>query len=138
MNVLLLSSQEPSSKILQEILAQHVLLAIAWNREELFYLLRTERYDVFLCDKDFCQGNCQEFCKEIKKYDSNLPTIVASRLADEQEWIDVLKAGCFDILGAPYSDRSILAILWNMRWPLARLSRGNLWPKWFGFHCQRS
>lgn len=111
LKVLLLSSHEPSTQQLREILDQHVLLATAWTREELFHLVLAERYDAFLCDKDFCRGDCQEFCHDIKDLAPNIPTIVVSRFAEEKEWAEVLKAGCFDLLVAPYSARSVLAVV---------------------------
>ncbi|OFW10064.1 MAG: hypothetical protein A3G20_03605 [Acidobacteria bacterium RIFCSPLOWO2_12_FULL_59_11] len=111
LKVLLLSSQEPSTDLLREILSRRVLLATAWNREELFHLLRTGRYDVFLCDWEFRGSDWKEVCSEIRQYDPDLPAIVVCRLAGEQEWIEVLEAGCFDILSVPYFDYLVLAVL---------------------------
>ena len=112
--VLLLSSQEPSTDLLREILARHVVLATAGNIEELLRLLRTGHYDAFLCDWacEECGSQwAQRVCSQVRQLVPDLPVIVVCRLAGEQEWVEVLEAGCFDILGAPYSDGSVLAVL---------------------------
>jgi len=107
----MLSSQEPSTGFLREILAKHVVLATAWDRKQLLRLFRADRYDVFLCDWDFRGGEWKEVCRDIRQQDPNLPAIVVCRLGEEQEWIEVLEAGCFDILAAPYSECSVLGVL---------------------------
>ena len=111
LKVLLLSSQEPSTDLLREILARHVVLATARNIEELLHLLRTCHYDAFLCDWACKECGSQGVCSQVRQLVPDLPVIVVCRLAGEQEWVEVLEAGCFDILGAPYSDYSVLAVL---------------------------
>lgn len=112
LRILLLGSNEEPTILLRETLAKHAHVAAAWNMGELFGLLELGPYDTFLCDWECQQGvTWREICGEVKQIDPNLPIIVFSRLGGEQEWVEVLEAGCFDLVCAPYSDRKVLSII---------------------------
>jgi len=111
LSVLLLSSNEEATGQLRETLAREVELAAAWTGEELFHLLETAQYDAFLCDWESLGGRCREVCREVKQLYPGLPIIVVSRCGGEQEWVEVLEAGCFDLIAAPYSVRQVLSVV---------------------------
>ena len=111
LSVLLLSSNEEATGQLREILAREVELVAAWTSEELFHLLETADYDAFLCDWESLGGGWREVCREVKQFYPGLPIIVVSRCGGEKEWVEVLDAGCFDLVCAPFSARQVLYVV---------------------------
>src|SRR3990172_4556052 len=103
--LLLLSGNEATTRDLSKALASVGDITIALTVEELFRLLKRSEYDAFLYDWDFQGADWREICHEVQQDYENLPIIVVSRCGGEQEWVEVLKAGCFDLISAPFSDR---------------------------------
>ena len=111
LNVLLLSGQEAATELLREILARHVELANAGSLEELHRHLERGRFDAFLCEWSFQGGTWQDALSEIQDRYPGLPTIVVSRVGEEREWVEVLAAGAFDLVTAPFCERAVLSVL---------------------------
>ena len=114
LSVLLLSSNEEATRLLHETLSREAELATAWNPEELFGLLTRPGYDAFLCDWDCQGGSWREVCREVKRNYPDLPIILLCRMCrcgGEKEWVEVLEAGYFDLICAPFSDRQILSVI---------------------------
>ena len=114
LSVLLLSSNEEATRRLRETLARESELATAWNPEELFGLLQSTGYDAFLCDWDCQGGSWRELCRDVKRNYPDLPIILLCRMCPcggEKEWVEVLEAGYFDLVCAPFSDRQILSVI---------------------------
>jgi len=109
--LLLLSGNEATTRDLSKALASVGDITIALTVEELFRLLKRSEYDAFLYDWDFQGADWREICHEVQQDYENLPIIVVSRCGGEQEWVEVLKAGCFDLISAPYSDRYVLSVI---------------------------
>lgn len=134
--VLLLSGSAPESPgALEQILARHVELVTATSLAEMLSLLgREERemgsvkrwaskpwlsaehvpsagYDAFLCDWSFADGTWRSALEQVQQRAPDLPTIVVCRCGGEREWVQVLEAGAFDMLGAPFSEMEVLSVL---------------------------
>ena len=114
LSVLLLHSNEEATGLLRETLTREVELATAWTVEQLSDLLQRASYDAFLCDWDCQGGSWREVCREVKRNYPDLPIILLCRLCrcgGEKEWVEVLEAGYFDLVCAPFSDRQILSVI---------------------------
>ena len=109
--LLLLSSNDETTRLLASALAEMADVTTAWTVEDFFQFLRKSEYDLALCDWD-CQGtDWRQVCRQVQRDYPDLPVIVVSRCGGEQEWVEVLKAGCFDLITAPYSDRYVLSVI---------------------------
>ena len=111
LRILLLSGEENNTELLRESLAQHVELEYAWTLPEMLGLLEDHDFDVVVCDKSFRGGTWEDALEAVRRFHPEIPTIIVSRLGDEQEWIEVLEAGAFDLLAAPYCERAVLSVL---------------------------
>lgn len=109
--LILLSNKEETTSPLRSALAGIAEITIAWTVEDLFRFLKRSKYDAFLYDWDFQGADWREICHEVQQDYANLPIIVVSRCGGEHEWVEVLKAGCFDMISAPYSDRYVLSVI---------------------------
>jgi DNA-binding NarL/FixJ family response regulator len=78
-------------------------------------LLRRERIPVVICEQDLPDGNWRSLLEEITKlaYQPNL--IVASRLADDRLWAEVLNLGAYDLLVLPYDDEEVHRVV-SLAW----------------------
>lgn len=111
LKVLLLSSTETATSLLKDVLAKHVELRSARNLKETLELLARSDYDAFLCDWTFHDGTWRDALQEVQRRCPELPTIIMCRVGGEGEWVEVLEAGAFDLLSAPYFDYAVLAVL---------------------------
>ena len=106
--VLVVSSDEKETTLLQEVLAPHAILTFAKRLPEFKILLHSCTYDIVLCDWSFALGTWKDVLREVKEEHSAVPVIVFSRTAGEGEWIDVLNAGAFDLLAQPPRHQHLL------------------------------
>ncbi len=67
--------------------------------------------DAFLCDWNFAGGGWQGAYEKFHLRAPETPFIVVCRTGGEREWMQVLNAGAFDLIGAPYHEAEILAVL---------------------------
>jgi len=109
--LLLLSNNNETTSLLTKALAGIADVTTAWTVEELFRFLQRSEFDSFLYDWDFQETNWREICREVQRAHPNLPIIVVCRCGGEREWVEVLKAGCFDLITPPYSDRHVLSVI---------------------------
>jgi DNA-binding NtrC family response regulator len=110
-NVLLLSTDEAESTALQQTLDPHVTLRKVEDLQELQRELQGGNHDALFCGWSFHGGTWDDALEEVGKQCPDLPVIVFSRTAGEWEWIEVLKAGGFDMLVPPYETTTVLSIL---------------------------
>jgi CheY-like chemotaxis protein len=136
LKVLLLSS--PASEcaiLLQEALGQEVELVTATSMAECLRRLKisgrpaasavhrnravssqpepvqSNGFDAILCDWCFQGGTWRNALELIHSRAPHLPVIVVCRTGDEAEWTQVLAAGGFDMITAPFSTVDILSVL---------------------------
>ena len=86
---------------LQQSLAPYAELSWACNPGEIARRLEQERYDAVFCARDLCSGTWIEVMRQVQQICPELPVIILSQTADEREWLEVLAAGGFDLLGLP-------------------------------------
>ena len=109
--ILLFNGPDTDSNGLRDILARHTELTSVRSADELFRKLVRDEFDAFLCDWNVSEGKWREVCQQVMSKVPEMPVIAVCRTAGEQEWVEALKAGCFDMLGAPYEESSVLSIL---------------------------
>jgi len=68
-------------------------------------------FDAFLCDWCYQGGTWRSALETIRRQAPQLPVIVVCRTGGEQEWIEVLQAGAFDMICAPFSSEAVLSVL---------------------------
>jgi CheY-like chemotaxis protein len=68
-------------------------------------------YDVLFCGWSFHRSRWKDALGVIQMILGDLPVVFLSRSQDEKEWKDVLEAGAFDLLLAPFSKSQALAVL---------------------------
>ncbi|MBI4463608.1 MAG: hypothetical protein HY647_02785 [Acidobacteria bacterium] len=113
LRILLLSGEETEAELLREILARHVTLATAATLAEVVEHLRSGHFDAFLCDWSFAGGTWEDALDHVQRRCPDLPTVVISRVGGEREWVEVLTAGDFDLVAAPYCEHTVLSVLEN-------------------------
>ena len=133
LQVLLLRGSECECAIsLQEALAPHVEFTTARSLAECVRQLERKAYaaarvgawpaaplreenisgfDAFLTEWCYEGGTWREAVELIHRRVPELPVIVVCRTGGEPEWIEVLQAGAFDLISAPFSEEEILSAL---------------------------
>jgi DNA-binding NtrC family response regulator len=59
----------------------------------------------------FHKGTWNDALEQVRQRSPNLPVIVFCRSGGEQEWVEVLEAGGFDLLVPPYQKDTVLPVL---------------------------
>ena len=109
--VLLLSNATTESSGLERILEQHVYLRRVTGLMELQTILDEECYDAVFCDWSFHRGKWDDALRHIQQLSPDLPVIIFRGTGGEKEWVQVLEAGGFDLLVAPYQNYTVLPVL---------------------------
>jgi DNA-binding NtrC family response regulator len=109
--LLLLSSDDETTRLLANALAEVADLTTAWTVEDFFQLLKSCEYDLALCDWDCRGADWRQVCRQVQRDYPTLPIIAVSRCGGEQEWVEALKEGCFDLITAPYANRYVLSVI---------------------------
>jgi DNA-binding NtrC family response regulator len=109
--VLLLSSDEEETARWNEILRDHVVLKSVRNISELQSALEGENYHALFCDWSFHMGTWHEALEQAQERCPDLPVVIFCRTGDEAEWVRVMEAGAFDLLGGPHQKRNVLPVL---------------------------
>ena len=109
--VLLLSTDETENARLRHILSEHVALRKVGDLLELRRALKDGNYDAVFCEWYFHGSTWDDALEVIEEQCPDLPVIVFSRTGGEWEWIEVLKAGGFDMLAPPYEPTAVLSVL---------------------------
>ena len=109
--VLLLSSDDAEARRWEEMFREHATLGIARNLDELQRNLERDSYDALFCGWSFQMGTWNDALRQVQSRRPELPVVVFSGTGGEQEWVQVLESGAFDLLVAPYEKRTVMPIL---------------------------
>ena len=97
------------------------------------WMARCGRLPIVICDRDLPDGGWRRLLQETESLPSPPKFIVSSRFADEELWMDVLRAGGHDVLGTPFDAREAYRVVrfaseaWHLRWGVARRQRSGNW-----------
>jgi len=81
-------------------------------------LMRTENILVTICEPDLPDGSWRSLVADISTLSFPPHLIVASRLADEQLWAEVLNLGAYDLLMLPFDTdeaRRVIGLAWESK-----------------------
>jgi DNA-binding NtrC family response regulator len=68
-------------------------------------------YDVVLCPWDLRGASWRTVLEHVRSRQPERPLIVFCHCGGEQEWIQVLGAGAFDLLCPPYNEDQVMALI---------------------------
>lgn len=68
---------------------------------------------VVICEPELAGGTWRMLCHTIGELSHPPRLIVASRLADERLWAEVLNLGGYDVLATPFDADEVHRVLWN-------------------------
>jgi DNA-binding NtrC family response regulator len=109
--VLLIRGGEAESKVLEGLLSEHVILHTIRNLQDLDVALENGSYDAIFCGWSFHKGARDAVLQMMRQGSPDLPVVVFCGTGGEQEWIEVLEAGGFDLLVPPYQKSTVLPVL---------------------------
>ena len=109
--VLLISNDEAETGYLKAILSEHVMLHSVRDLPELENHLEGGGYDAVFCGWSFQRGTWSDALRQVQQRNPSLPVVIFCRTGGEREWVEVLEAGGFDLLAAPYQKPTVLALL---------------------------
>ena len=77
------------------------------------------------CDEKFADGEWKGLWNELVKDPCPPEVIVASRLADERLWVEVLNLGAYNLLSKPFRPEEVVRTIHGalMEWQLARTAK---------------
>jgi DNA-binding NtrC family response regulator len=110
-NILLLSNDESERTTMEQVIGGYATLTFADCIAAIEDLLQDGSYDAFLCSWVFQEGVWRDALRNLQRNYPDLPVIVLSRTGGEKEWLEVLEAGAFDLLAAPYHPGLVMGLL---------------------------
>jgi DNA-binding response OmpR family regulator len=78
-------------------------------------LLKDGSVPVVLCERDLPDGDWKDLLEAVAQNEQPSNLVVASRLADECLWAEVLNLGGYDVLTIPFDTNEVFRVL-NMAW----------------------
>lgn len=107
---------------------ENILSPCAWNvrgartvREGLLFL-RENPPPIAICEADLTVGGWMDALQALLPLPNPPAFIVASRLADHSLWIEVLKAGGYDVLAKPFQESDVTRVV-QLAWLERRCRR---------------
>lgn len=129
--VLLVSGDDEEMSKWEEILRDYAILKNARSLLELERNLESDEFDALFCGWSFHLGTWHDALQEVQQRCPDLPVIIFCARGGEKEWVQVLEAGAFDLLVAPYQQRMVLPVLEHAvdSYEARRLHHGASYPK---------
>ena len=107
-NILLLGSDSDSDR-LDRIINPYANLARAASARDALAEVNSGIYDVVLCPWDVPDASWRTVLEQLHRRRPEIPVIVFHHCGCEQEWLEVLEAGAFDLLCPPYEEGPVMA-----------------------------
>ena len=100
--ILVISSELGNGRALVEILNRERWETIcASTVEEFEELFSTRQLALVFCERQLSDGTYRDVLRTIRARNTNLRLVVTSRLADWDEYLEVLEEGAFDLIASP-------------------------------------
>jgi len=109
--VLVVSSDGRDHSALREILAVECRMHTAAGRSEAISKARRIRPWVVICDQTLADGDWRDLLTDLQAERGAPPLIVASRLADDRLWAEVLNLGGYDLLIKPFTGPEVSRVV---------------------------
>ena len=100
---------------------------VIWTRTcaEAVAAVRRTAAPIIVCDEKLADGEWKGLWNELVKDPCPPEVIVASRLADERLWVEVLNLGAYNLLSKPFRPEEVVRTIHGalMEWQLARTAK---------------
>lgn len=80
----------------------------ARTRRQASAIIRSNRVAVAICERDLPDGDWRAVLDQLERFSTAPLSIVASRLADDVLWADVLNMGGYDVLLKPFESTEVM------------------------------
>jgi DNA-binding NtrC family response regulator len=109
--VLLICDNHQKPRGLDPILQEYCDLTRVSEPQNLQRQIDRGRFDVVFCAWDFGCGTWNAVLRVLQSKMPETPVVVFSQIAGEEEWLEVLEAGGFDLLTAPFRRTDVVSVL---------------------------
>jgi DNA-binding NtrC family response regulator len=100
--ILILSSELHNRLALADILnREHWETICASTVNEFQEVLERRNVTLVFCDRQLSDGTYRDVLQTMRSLSTNVPLVVISRLADWDEYLEVLQEGAFDLIASP-------------------------------------
>jgi DNA-binding response OmpR family regulator len=115
-SVLAVSSAEEDHVLLSHVFS-HSNWKLAWVRTcgEAVELIERTGFAVIICAPELPDGSWKDLLAELGRQRVPPRLIVASRLADDRLWAEVLDRGGYDVLGMPFEPNEVIRVV-SLAW----------------------
>lgn len=113
-NILLVSGDPETRRMLSEALRlSGAKLTSASSVAEARQLLARERPALVFCERRLADGSFRDVLRTQEVTQTGLPVVVASRLAETEEYLEAMRMGAFDFIAQPYHRGEVEQIVQN-------------------------
>ena len=109
--ILLFSNDDAEIRSFLTLFEEHAITKTVRDLEALQSNLNEDMFDAVFCGWSYSAGTWIDVLARVQRSSPDLPVVIYSRTGGETERINVLRAGGFDLLVAPYQKRSVLPVL---------------------------
>ncbi|MCW8894615.1 MAG: response regulator transcription factor [Sulfurimonas sp.] len=102
MKILLMEDDAVLSDILLDYLRESWSVDYAFNSEEVYKKLESNRYDLFIFDINVAGKNGLELLKELRKFNNTTPTIIITAYTDTSYLKKAFSLGAHDYIKKPF------------------------------------
>jgi two-component system response regulator AtoC len=110
--ILAVSPFEQDKRLIQTMVRGSRTSVLTADRlSEAIPLLRRRRISLVICERDLPDGDWREMLGQMNDLVPAARLVVASRLADERLWAEVLNLGGYDVLAKPFSVQEMMHVI---------------------------
>jgi DNA-binding NtrC family response regulator len=110
--ILVISSELGNQRALVDILHREYWDSIcASTVNECQEVLARRNISLVFCDPQLPDGTYRDVLRMIRSLNIDLPLVVTSRLADWNEYFEVLQEGAFDLIASPYRHTDVIWVI---------------------------
>ncbi|WP_457746090.1 response regulator transcription factor [Sulfurimonas sp.] len=115
MNILLMEDDPVLSDILLDFLRESYNVDYAFHAQEVYELLETKQYDLFLFDINVTGQNGLDLLQELRHFSNTTPTIFITAYSDTQHLQKAFESGAHDYIKKPFELQELIARIENTK-----------------------
>jgi two-component system OmpR family response regulator len=115
MNILLMEDDAVLSDIILDFLRESWSVDYAYDAEEVYKLLESKSYDMFIFDINVSGKNGLELLEELRKYSNTTPTLFITAYRDTNYLKRAFEAGAHDYIKKPFELEELHARILNTK-----------------------
>jgi DNA-binding NtrC family response regulator len=110
--ILAVSPFEQDKRLIQTMVrAPRTSVLTADGLSEAIPLFRSRKVSLVICERDLPDGDWRDMLGQMNDLVPSARLVVASRLADERLWAEVLNLGGYDVLAKPFSAEEVTHVI---------------------------